>query len=233
MLYLIGLGLNEKSISSEGIEVIEKCEKIYLENYTTEFPYSLEELEKTIKKRAIIADRELVESDKLIREAKKQNIALLVYGSPFTATTHISLIQQAKKQKVQYRIIYNASILDAVAETGLQLYKFGKITSMPNFEAESFIEIIKENAKINSHSLILVDIGLNFKDAIERLEKLLKKNKIDIDKIVVCSRLGTKNSKIYYADTNDLKMKNIKPPFCFIIPGKLHFMEEEVLESFG
>ena len=48
MLYIIGLGLNEKSISLEGIEAIEKCEKIYLESYTVEFPYSFEELEKKL-----------------------------------------------------------------------------------------------------------------------------------------------------------------------------------------
>jgi len=108
----------------------------------------------------------------------------------------------------------------------LQLYKFGKITSIPNFEADSFIETIKENKKINSHSLILIDIGLEFGDAIRRLEKIAK------GKIVVCSKLGTKEKKIFYGNLNELKEKKIEAPFCFIIPGKLHFMEEEVLESF-
>jgi len=57
-----------------------------------------------------------------------------------TATTHISLIEEAKRCGVKYKIIYNASILDAVAETGLQLYKFGKVTSMPN--GKSFLQIV-------------------------------------------------------------------------------------------
>ena len=39
MLYLIGLGLNEKGISLEGLEVIKKCRKVYLEEYTVNFPY--------------------------------------------------------------------------------------------------------------------------------------------------------------------------------------------------
>jgi len=227
MLYIIGLGLNEKSISLEGIEAIEKCEKVYLENYTVEFPYSVQELEKVIGKKILNADRDFVESDELIREAKKENIALLVYGSPLTATTHITLIQEAKKQEVKYEIIYNASILDAVAETGLQLYKFGKIASLPKFEADSFIEIVRENQKINAHSLILVDIGLEFRDAIKRLKKIAGKNKV-----VVCSRLGTDESKIFYKTIEELKDKNIKSPFCFIVPSKLHFMEQEVLKSF-
>ncbi len=233
MLYLIGLGLNEKSISLEGIEALKKCRKIYLENYTVNFPYSVQELEKAIGKKIISADREFVESDKLIKEAKKENIALLVYGSPLTATTHITLIQEAKKQKVKYEIIYNASVLDSVAECGLQLYKFGKIISLPNFEADSFIDAVKENQKINAHSLILVDIGLGFYEAVNTLEKVIRKEKINVDKIVVCEKLGTKDSKIYYSEIDNLRIKKVKPPFCFIIPAKLHFMEEEVLEGFA
>ncbi len=228
MLYIIGLGLNEKGLSFEGIEAVEKCEKVYLENYTVEFPYPAEELEKITGSEIIIANRELVESDKLIREAEKKDIALLVYGSPLTATTHITLIQEAKKQRVKCKVIYNASVLDAVAECGLQLYKFGKIASLPKFEAESFMEIIKENQKANAHSLILADIGLNFEDAIERIKEIAEDRKI-----VVCSRLGTKDSKIYYDNFSKLKELNVKAPFCFVIPGKLHFMEEEILTNFS
>lgn len=227
MLYIIGLGLNEKSISFEGVEIIKKCKKIYLENYTVNFPYSVEKLEKIVGNKIIPADRSLAESNELIKEAKKEDIALLVYGSPLTATTHITLIQEAKKENVKCKIIYNASVFDAIAETGLQLYKFGKITSIPNFDADSFLEVIKENKKINAHSLILADIGLGFKDAIKRLEKEEK------GKIVVCSLLGTEDKKIFYGTIKELESKNINAPFCFIIPGKLHFMEKEVLENFA
>ena len=226
MLYIIGLGLNERGLSFEGIEALKKCEKIYLESYTVEFPYGIKELENITANKIIPINRELVESDKLVNESKKENIALLVYGSPLTATTHITLIQEAKKQKVECKIIYNASVFDAVAETGLQLYKFGKIASIPKFEANSFIETVKENQKINSHSLILADIGLEFRDAIKRIENLTK------GKIVVCEKLGTNDSKIYYNFISNLKNLNIKAPFCFVIPGKLHYLEEEVLESF-
>ncbi|HTY43924.1 MAG TPA: diphthine synthase [Patescibacteria group bacterium] len=231
MLYLIGLGLNEKGISKQGLGAIKKCKKVYLENYTVEFPYSLKELEKAIGKKIESADRNFVESmNELLEEAKKHDIALLVYGSPLTATTHISLIEEAKKKKIKYEIIYNASVLDAVAETGLQLYKFGKIASIPNFQADSFIEIIKQNLSIGAHSLILADIGLEFKDALDRLERAAKKERINAKKLIVCSMLGTDNSKIYYKEFSELKKIKIKAPYCIIIPGKLHFMEEEFLK---
>jgi len=237
MLYLIGLGLNEKGISQEGIEAVKKCKKIYLENYTVNFPYSSEKLEKIIGKKIIPANRELVEGNEIIREAKKEDVALLIYGSPLTATTHITLIQEARKNNINYHIIYNASILDAVAETGLQLYKFGKIASMPkwqkNFEPDSFMEIIKDNQKINSHSLILIDIDLELEDAIKELEISAKKHKVKIDKIVVCSVLGTEKRKIIYDEIKNIKDKNVAKPYCIIIPSKLHFMEEEVLKEFS
>jgi len=48
MLYLIGLGLNENGISRNGLNVVSKCKKVYLENYTIDFPYSIERLEHII-----------------------------------------------------------------------------------------------------------------------------------------------------------------------------------------
>jgi diphthine methyl ester synthase len=236
MLYIIGLGLNEKGISQQGLEAIKKCKKIYLENYTVNFPYSEKELEKIIKKKIISANREFIESDKLIKEAKKENICLLVYGSPLTATTHITIIQEAKKNKVKCEIVYNSSVFDAVAETGLQIYKFGKIASMPkwsnSFKPTSFMEIVKQNQGIDAHSLILIDIGLELKDALEELKLSAKENDIELDKIIICSRLGTKESEIFYKKLENLKSLNVKKPYCIIIPSKLHFVEQEVLEKF-
>lgn len=230
MLYLIGLGLNVDGISKYGLSIAKKCKRLYLETYTVDFPYSREELEEVLGKKVIPADRDFVENLKLLDEAEKMDVGLLIYGSPLTATTHITLLQEAKKSGIRCKVIYNASILDAVAETGLQLYKFGKIASIPNFEADSFMEIIRENQKIDAHSLILIDIGMESKDVLERISEI---EGIKLNKIVVCSRLGTQNSNIYYNRIENLKDKNIEKPFCIIIPGKMHFVEREVLEEFS
>lgn len=237
MLYIIGLGLNVDGISKYGLEILNRCKRIYLENYTVDFPYSEAELKHTLDKKIIPADRKFVESLKIIDDAQKMNVALLVYGSPLTATTHITLIQEAKKSHIKYKVIYNASILDAVAETGLQLYKFGKIASMPawnekkKFTPDSFMEIVKDNQSIKAHSLILIDIGLEFENALMQLEKSAKKHDIKLKKIVVCQRLGSKNRKMYYDYLDQLVEKKIEAPYCIIIPNKLHFVEKEVLES--
>lgn len=227
MLYIIGLGLNENGISKEGLLALEKCKKVYLEGYTIDFPYKITDLNLGKRKKKIVKlGRNEVESDKLIREAKSTRIALLVYGSPLFATTHMSLVLDAEKTGVRVKVIYSASVLDAVAETGLQIYKFGKTASMPKQEAD-FMQYVKENQSIGAHSLILADIGLNYQEALGRLEK----EKIK-EKIIVCSCLGTEESKILYKKINELKGEKIKAPFCFIIPGKLHFMEKEALKRF-
>ena len=235
MLYLIGLGLNERGISKEGLLAIEKCAKIYVEGYTIDFPYPIEELK--LGKNFEVFDRGKVESNKLIQEAKGRKIALLVYGCPLFATTHMSLVSDAQKQGVRVKIVYSASVFDAIAETGLQLYKFGKIASMPawrnNYEPDSFIELVKANESIKAHTLILVDIGLSFKKALVQLEMAARNKFFDLDKIVVCSKLGTEEGKIFYGTIEYLREKSFDMPFCFIIPSELHFLEKEMLERFG
>src|SRR3989344_1697331 len=110
MFHLIGLGLNEKGYSREAYDAIMKSKKIYIDNYTIEFPYKINELEKQFpKKKFIPANREIVESLKILDGAKKENISFLVYGSPLTATTHITLIQESKKKKIKIKIIHGAS----------------------------------------------------------------------------------------------------------------------------
>lgn len=236
MLYLIGLGLNEKSISLEALEAIKKCKRVYLDSYTSEFPYSIKKLEKIIKKKMVSLKREDIEGGFLIEKSKKENICLLVYGSPLFATTHISLIEDCRLKKINFKIIYNASVFDAISESGLQLYKFGKIISMPkwynNFKPVSFLDVISENKKINLHSVILIDPGLSFNDALEQMILANKDKKIKLEKILVCSQLGFR-PRIYYGEISKLqKFNNIKNPFCFIVPGKMHFMEEKVVEGF-
>jgi len=235
MLYLIGLGLNERGISKEGLLALEKCKKVYLEGYTVDFPYKISELNLG-KKKIIRLARAEVESEKMIKEAKSIKIALLVYGSPLFATTHISLLLDAQKQGVNTKVIYSASVFDAIGETGLQLYKFGKTTSMPkwgtNFEPD-FMHYVKQNQEINAHSLILVDIGLEFERALIQLRENGTENKVNMEKIVVCSALGTESQQIFYGSLEDLKEKIVMKPFCFVIPEDMHFIEKEFLERFG
>jgi diphthine synthase len=229
--YLIGTGLDKNSISADAIKILKSCNKIYLENYTINFPFKIEELENSLDIKIEEINRRSVENETIISEANEKNIALLVYGDSLSATTHIQLILACKEKNIEYKIFHNASIMTAVAETGLQPYKFGKTPSMPNWKEHtnkptSFVKIIEENKSIEAHTLILTDIGLELKDSLNQLEETA-----NIEKIIVLSNAGTKNQKIFYDSPKNLKEKEISMPFCLIIPGKLHFLEEESLEK--
>jgi diphthine synthase len=232
--YLIGLGLNLKSISVEALGVLKECKKVYLENYTVNFPYDVEELTEIAGKDIIKLEREPVESESFLEEARKQDIALLVYGSPLAATTHMSLILKCRKEGINHKILHNASVINAVSETGLQMYKFGKTASMPawnpDYQPDSFAGIIKDNLKIRAHTLLLVDIGLKLEKAREELRVAAINRKIRLEKVILCSAIGTEKQKIFYDKLDNLPEK-VDFPFCFIIPSSLHFLEEEALKN--
>lgn len=232
MLYIIGLGLELNGISLHGKKILKSAniKKIYLESYTVEFPYTRKELEKELKIKVIEANREFVESEKIVELAKKEEIVFLIYGSPLMATTHISLINSCKKQKVKYKIIHAGSVFDAVSECGLSFYKFGKTTSLPkwqkNYTPQSFINTIKENQSIGAHTLLLIDIGLSFEEARKQLEE----TKFKFGKLIVCSRLGIK-SKFFYDLLEKINLEKIEAPYCIVIPGQISENEEENLKS--
>ena len=234
--YLIGLGLDVHSISAEALEVLRKCDVVYLENYTVNFPYSLEELSISLGVEVRALFRERGEDESIVLEAREKDVALLAYGDALSATTHMQLIMKCKREGISYSIFQNASILIAIARTGLSPYKFGKILSMPSWKEHtnrptSFVSYLKDNASIHAHSLILTDIGLSLGDSLEQLEESCRKEDLSLpEKIVMVSCAGARNEKIYFDSIDSLKNIETLMPFCLIIPGELHFAEEEALE---
>ncbi len=239
MLYIIGLGLDKKDLTLKAIEAIKKCKKVYLETYTSILPYKTKELERISRKKILEAGRELVENkaDELLKEAKKCNIALLVAGDPLAATTHTDLLLRAKKEKIDVKVIHAPSILTAIAETGLQLYKFGKTASIPrfqqNYEPESFYDIIVGNLKIQAHTLLLLDIGLDAKEALSYIRKISEKRNDDLRtrNFLVCSQIGTEKFSFKAGKIEELlkEKEEFKLPACIILPSSLHFLEAEML----
>ena len=236
--YLIGTGMNKNSIPADALEILKSCDKIYLENYTVNFPYPISELVDEYGVKIEELARSTVEDESILKEAKSSKIALLVYGDSLSATTHTQLILECKKQNIKYQIFHNASIITTIAETGLSLYKFGKTASMPNWDEHknkptSFMNYIKENSGISAHTLILTDIGLEIKNAIIQLLESSEKTEIKLpEKIIAISFAGTPSQKIFYDTPEKIQNQNIPMPFCLIIPNKLHFIESDALEEF-
>lgn len=110
----------------------------------------------------IIADRDLVEqgADEILANSGNVDVALLVVGDPFGATTHTDLIIRAKEQGIKFQVVHNASILNAVGCCGLQLYSFGETISIPywsdTWQPDSFYDKIKINIDHGFHTLCLL-----------------------------------------------------------------------------
>ncbi len=231
MLFLISIGLwDEKDMSLKAVEAAKKCDILYAEFYTNRTETDARKLEKTIGKEITELRREDIEDDmeKILKNARLKDVGILVSGDALTATTHITLLLEAKKLGIKYKVIHGSSILTAVAETGLQLYKFGRTATLTrNFE-ESILETIKENQKAGLHTLLLLDIGLSGKEGLEILSGKIQEEM----KVIVACQLGSQEPVIRYGKIKDLiKNKKLnKYPAVIIIPGKLHFLEEEFLE---
>ena len=189
-------------------------------------------------------DREQVESDFLVKEAKKNKVGLLIVGDAMTATTHVDLFIEAKEAGVLVKIITGSSIYTvAPALCGLQIYKFGRATTLTfpdeKFPVRSHYDAIKYNKGVGLHTLVLLDIQdgkyMSANEGMQVLLDLEKKNKEGVftpgTKIVVVARAGSSKPVVRYGPVKKLVKEDFGGPLhTIIVPGKLHFREEEVLE---
>jgi diphthine methyl ester synthase len=181
MLYIIGLGLgDEKDITVRGLEAVKKCSKIYLEAYTSILGVPKARLEEFYGKPILEADRDKVEqeADEILEAAKTEDVAFLVVGDPFGATTHTDLVLRARTAGIPVEVIHNASIMNAIGCVGLQLYSFGHTVSIPfwtdSWQPDSFYDRIKQNKGLGLHTLCLLDIKVKE----QSMENLLRGRKI-------------------------------------------------------
>ncbi|MBW3019027.1 diphthine synthase [Candidatus Woesearchaeota archaeon] len=244
MLYLIGLGLSDaKDISVKGLEAVKKCNEVFLESYTCKLNCEISDLENMYGKKVKAVNRDFVENAaELLKKAKNADVALLIIGDPLSATTHWDIMQRAKEQNIAVEVIHNASIFSGIAAAGLQLYKFGKTASIPHtkdgYKPETAYDLIKENQSIGAHTLCLLDTQPEFMTVNEAIQILLdiesrRKEKIFTEDTlcVGCARIGAQDQLIKAGKAKDLLNYDFGAPVhCLVIPGKLHFVEEEAIQ---
>ncbi|KAK8592729.1 hypothetical protein V6N13_063296 [Hibiscus sabdariffa] len=270
MLYIIGLGLgDERDITLRGLDAVKKCEKVYIEAYTSLLSFGLSTdglstLEKLYGKPIILADRETVEEkiDNVLSEAHGSDVAFLVVGDPFGATTHTDLVVRAKTLGIDVKVVHNASVMNAIGICGLQLYRYGETVSIPFFtetwRPDSFYEKIERNRNLGLHTLCLLDIRvkeptleslcrgkkqyepprfMTINTAIDQLlevEQNQGKSAYDEDtECVGFARLGSEGQMIVAGKMRQLQTVDFGEPLhCLVIVGKLHPVEEEMLEFY-
>ncbi|CAD6930807.1 unnamed protein product [Tilletia controversa] len=170
VLFVIGLGLaDEQDVTLRGLKAMQGSERVYLEAYTSIFMANgaVQRLEKLIGKEVRLAHRETVEleADEILSLASQSDVSFCVVGDPLSATTHTDLILRARHQKptpIPVKVIHNASIMTALASSGLAAYNFGQTISVPfwseSWRPDSWLERVGENVKVGLHTLCLGDI---------------------------------------------------------------------------
>ncbi|GFE55595.1 diphthine synthase [Babesia ovis] len=265
-LTLVGLGLGAvQDITLRGLKAIQNADVILLEIYTSVLiDTSLEELESFIGKPVRQADRITVEerADEILEEAREKDVALLVAGDPLSATTHCDLCLRAEKAGVKVDVIHNASIINAIGRTGMQLYRFGEVVSIPLFEKnwtpDSFYDKIVKNMKSNLHTLCLLDIKvrersienlmanrmifepprfMSVKVAIEQMQQVndLKQQLPPTTRAIGVARLGSKTAKIVAGTLEQLRDLDFGEPLhsMVICAPQLHDIEEEYFAHYS
>jgi diphthine synthase len=255
-LYIVGGGISAEYLTLKALKIIMSADKVYVDTYTSIAPGLDDALIARLNPSAEVvkATRNTLEegSNKIIEEAKEHNIVVVVPGDPHLATTHISLIVEARRKDVEAHIIPGVSGLYAVIdECGLQVYRFGKVVTLvypeENYKPYTTIEVIHENYKRNLHTMVLLDLRLDagkamtIPEAVDILleieqELTLRENLSPILEkalLVGVARAGLPDSSCIAGRPEKLKQASYPPPPHTIIvtAPKLHPIEEEALQT--
>lgn len=234
-LFVIGLGLgDEKDITVRGLEAIKSCSKVFLENYTSVLGVNIKKLEEFYGRSITLADRDCVEleADSILSCADTENVAFLVVGDPYCATTHVDFILRARELGIEVKVIHNASVMGAAGACGLQLYNFGQTVSIPFFRDEwrpdSFYEKIMYNRKGGMHTLCLLDIKVKEPD----FEAMCRGRKVflpprfmtinqAIDQLLEVCEKRQGQEEAYTESTNCIGMARLGQPDQKIVAGTM------------
>lgn len=252
-LHIIGLGLgDEEDITVRGLNAVKSAADVFLEAYTSILGVTASRLEQFYGRRVVVADREFVEerADVILEAARKPGgAAFLVVGDPFGATTHSDLWLRARQRGIHVNVVHNASIMNAVAVTGLQLYRFGQAISVCFWtdvdKPTSYYPKLVQNRRCQLHTLCLLDIKvkepsleslargkkvyeparfMTISEAIEQLlliDKQCGTEELSESSVAVgAARIGQKDQMIVFDTLKNLRDVDFGPPLhSLIIPA--------------
>lgn len=247
MLCFVGLGLyDEHSITIEGRNAIQRADVVYAEFYTSVLTgASLGDLECFHEKSINVLDREAIEQnpDPIFNKAQSQSVALVTAGDPMISTTHVDLRLRAQQHGISTRAIHGTSAQTAACGlSGLQNYRFGKATTIPfpgtigsDPVPNSVISTINENKSHGLHTIAYLDIKSESEDYLDAATAAaMLKSYYRNTLAVVIARAGSENPVVKADTLEELSEQAFGPPLhLLIIPGDLHEIEADALETFA
>ena len=246
MLSFVGLGLfDERSITIEGRDTMAVADRVFLEWYTSTLPgCDITDLEAFHGIPIHRLDRAAVEQDpeRILTTAEDKHVVFLTGGDPLISTTHIDLRLRAEQRGIETQLVHAPSAATAASGlTGLQNYRFGKSTTIPfpgtitETVPQSVVDTIVDNRERGLHTLAYLDIDGetdSYLDAAVAAEALASELQ-DIIGVVV-GRAGSPNPTVTAGPLEELATQEFGPPLhLLVIPGELHDMERQALETFA
>lgn len=230
MLRIIGLGLVDDDLTVRGRDALADADEAYAELYTNSMEYDIDALARETGTEITVLDRDAVEeADTPLTRAREQDVAFLVSGDPLTATTHQDILFRAREEGIETEVYHAPSILTAVAETGLSIYKFGRTTTLPEpyngTVPDSPFDVIAANREQGLHTLVLLDIGMTVADAASLIA-----DRVEGD-VLACARLGAADRQMVVDDLDALRAVSMPVPAALIVPGTLSDNERERLQK--
>lgn len=255
MLTFIGLGLyDEQSITCEGKVALQRADRVFAEFYTsTLLGASVEDLESTHDITIEVRDRAGVEQDPepILTAAETEDVVFLTAGDTMISTTHSDLRIRAENRGIETRVIHGVTAETAASGlTGLQNYRFGKAVTLPfpfvhgaGDVPPSVIETIEANRERGLHTLVYLDIKVDYhrrRDGPEEHEPYMTASyAADLlagewrdELAVVVARAGSPEPLVQADRLSKLADDDFGEPLhLLVIPGKLHHVEADALQS--
>jgi diphthine synthase len=247
-LVFVGLGLGDRGVSLAGMDAIKASDLTYLERYTSPpSPTLVQGLEAATGKKVLVVRREFVEDGKEILErASISKVVLAVQGDPMIATTHSDLRVRAASRGIRTSVVHGATIPAAAAsESGLHYYKFGGTITFTLESASHHQDVyrrVHRNLLEGQHTFILLEHDVEKDEGVD--PSLVFERLLDAEKnfgrgvlsegtlAIVLGRVGMEGEAAFAGSFGALRGRSFgPPPHCVIIPGRLHFTEEEALAA--
>ncbi|NPA84968.1 MAG: diphthine synthase [Crenarchaeota archaeon] len=233
---LAGAGLRCEHVHGLLRRELERAEEVWADVYTSPFQGGLVECLKKFREDVKEATREVLEG----RFPLSPNTLLVVPGDPLAATTHASLLLEAKKKGLKTKIISNVSSLQAArTKSGLSQYRFGRVVTLMyprdgiDF-TESVYLALKDNDELNLHTIVLLETGYGRSMTVpEAAELLCKYEDLCGRTAIAMARLCWDDELIVASKLKDFVEVDLgPPPHLLVFPSpKLHPIEEELLQT--
>ncbi|GAB3681903.1 diphthine synthase [Salinarchaeum chitinilyticum] len=255
MLTFVGLGLyDEDSITREGAAAIADADAVFAEHYTSKLiGATIEDLEDDHGVTIEVRDRAGVEQDPepILTAAAEGNAVFCTAGDTMIATTHVDLRLRAEERGIETRVVHGVTAQAAASSlTGLQNYRFGPSTTLPFPDSHgadglpaSVTDTIDDNRERGLHTLVFLDIKAaddRYMTADHAASLLADPDGLEGDHSygdllgVVVARAGSPDPLVAAAPIDALAERTFGDPLhLLVVPGDLHALEADALETFG